>query len=314
MKHGIFYAIGVGPGNPDLITVEAIKCLQQVDVIYVPEEPAHNSYAYQIACRAVPSISKKTVVGYHHPMTKKPEERNFMIRKVVLEIEELLQQNKSVGYLVIGDPTLYATVVYVKEEIAADGHETIYISGVPSFVAAAARLDIPLAKRSEELRILPASYKGETGCTTVYMKAGRELEQLIKQLEKSPGEARGVSCCGMSQEVVATKKEELGKLSGYLTTVIAKEKMTPEHDSTFFANQSCKYYPCHNTTEPLNCLFCYCPMYAYSNCLGNPSWKEKNGKQIKICTNCDFPHRKGNYEKILAFFTQDMIDKKESRY
>ena len=71
--------------------------------------------------------------------------------------------------------------------------------------------------------------------------------------------------------------------------------------SRFFANKSCEYYPCHKGIEEINCLFCYCPMYAYENCLGHPTYKEKDGKRLKICTGCTFPHQVDNYDKIMEF-------------
>lgn len=72
-----------------------------------------------------------------------------------------------------------------------------------------------------------------------------------------------------------------------------------DNSHTFFANKDCKYYPCHEGTEELNCLFCYCPLYHLENCPGNPSYKEKDGKRLKICTACTFPHEPGNYDEII---------------
>ena len=63
----------------------------------------------------------------------------------------------------------------------------------------------------------------------------------------------------------------------------------------FFENRDCEYYPCHNGIEEMNCLFCYCPLYSFSDCPGNPKYREKDGKQIKDCSDCTFPHRKENY-------------------
>ncbi len=71
-----------------------------------------------------------------------------------------------------------------------------------------------------------------------------------------------------------------------------------ENSFKFFKNTDCKYYPCHKGVEEINCLFCYCPLYRLENCPGNPKYKEKDGKKIKVCTDCTFPHRSENYEKI----------------
>ena len=72
------------------------------------------------------------------------------------------------------------------------------------------------------------------------------------------------------------------------------------YSSKFFENKDCEYYPCHEGCEEMNCLFCYCPLYRLENCPGNPVFKEKDSKTIKVCTNCTFPHKKENYDKVIA--------------
>ena len=76
--------------------------------------------------------------------------------------------------------------------------------------------------------------------------------------------------------------------------------------SRFFSNRKCEYYPCHETDEELNCLFCYCPLYHFQHCPGNPVYKEKNGHSIKVCTNCTFPHRAENYDKIRELLSKNI--------
>lgn len=71
-----------------------------------------------------------------------------------------------------------------------------------------------------------------------------------------------------------------------------------ENSHRFFENRECKYFPCHEGLEEVNCLFCYCPFYGRKKCPGNPKFKEKNGKHIKVCTDCTFPHQPENYEII----------------
>jgi Zn-finger protein len=72
-----------------------------------------------------------------------------------------------------------------------------------------------------------------------------------------------------------------------------------ENSHKYFENRDCKYYPCHEGIEELNCLFCYCPLYHQEKCPGNPRFHEKEGKTIKVCTDCTFPHRAENYDKII---------------
>lgn len=67
----------------------------------------------------------------------------------------------------------------------------------------------------------------------------------------------------------------------------------------FFENRECKYFPCHKGLEKFNCLFCYCPLYNIKNCPGNPGFLMKDGKKIKVCTNCTFPHQPENYDMVV---------------
>lgn len=67
----------------------------------------------------------------------------------------------------------------------------------------------------------------------------------------------------------------------------------------FFSNKECEFFPCHDTEdmEEFNCLFCYCPLYSLGEkCGGNPVFLE-NG--IKDCSQCAFPHKKQNYDKVI---------------
>ncbi len=73
-----------------------------------------------------------------------------------------------------------------------------------------------------------------------------------------------------------------------------------KNSSRFFENKDCEYFPCHKGVESFNCLFCYCPFYTRSDCPGSPSFIQKNGRSIKDCTNCTFPHKPENYDKIMA--------------
>lgn len=77
-----------------------------------------------------------------------------------------------------------------------------------------------------------------------------------------------------------------------------------EQSYRFFENKECKYFPCHKGLEEFNCLFCYCPMYPIKECPGNPQIVEKKGKNIKVCTNCTFPHQPENYDRIIEILKE----------
>ena len=79
-----------------------------------------------------------------------------------------------------------------------------------------------------------------------------------------------------------------------------------ENSYRYFKNTDCKYFPCHKgLSDDFNCLFCYCPMYSMPNCPGSKTYIEKNGKKIKVCTDCTFPHRPENYDKIIQILIRN---------
>lgn len=72
-----------------------------------------------------------------------------------------------------------------------------------------------------------------------------------------------------------------------------------QNSCRFYENRSCEYFPCHNGLKEFNCMFCYCPMYALENCPGAPEYIERDGRRIKDCSHCTFPHQPENYEKVM---------------
>lgn len=75
-----------------------------------------------------------------------------------------------------------------------------------------------------------------------------------------------------------------------------------KNSERFFANRDCKYYPCHEGIEDMNCLFCYCPLYLKECCPGNPKYiKRPDGSLIKDCSDCTFPHDPDHYDVIIQY-------------
>lgn len=72
-----------------------------------------------------------------------------------------------------------------------------------------------------------------------------------------------------------------------------------EHSYCFFENRACCYFPCHEGLSACNCLFCYCPLYHMEHCPGKPQYLQREGRTIKVCTDCTFPHEPENYERVI---------------
>ena len=222
---GIFYGVGVGPGDPELLTMKAVRLIRESDVIAVPGEAVQESVAYQIAQRAVPELAGKQLLAIPMPMTHEKEKREEHHRQGAQRIEKILAQGKDVAFLTLGDPAVYSTYFYLQELIKKDGYPTEVVSGVPSFCAAAARAKMPLVMWNEPLLVVPAAHDlSETAAdgTTVYMKAGRKLGQLKEAAKAEGREALFLENCGMENERICRGAEEIPDEAGYYSLLIVK--------------------------------------------------------------------------------------------
>ena len=90
--------------------------------------------------------------------------------------------------------------------------------------------------------------------------------------------------------------------------------MAEEKHYRFFQHTECEYFPCHQgvAREDFNCLFCYCPLYALGKKCGGACYYNEKG--YKVCTNCTFPHRRENYDRVIARYMDimDLIHETES--
>lgn len=223
---GILYGIGVGPGDPELMTLKAVKRIIACPVAAIPHKDKERCAAYQIARQAVPEIEEKTLLCVDVPMTKDKEIRDRSYQAGVSSLKAELELGHDVALLTLGDPAIYASCMYLMEEIRILGYETVMLSGIPSFCAAAARLNLPLVQRAEELHILPASYQIEEGLklpgVKVLMKAGSQMAQVKRILSQANVEAVMVENCGMPGEKLYGSLDEMPEDAGYYSLIIVR--------------------------------------------------------------------------------------------
>jgi sirohydrochlorin cobaltochelatase len=232
MKNGIFYCIGVGPGDPTLMTLKAIRTIEACDRIVLPAASREACYAYRIAEQVCPQLADKPFMCRPFPMIRDERELNRAHDQIYRDIEDELRQGQQVGLLTIGDPTIYSTGMYMHQRAREAGWQTEIISAVPSFCAAAARLGISLGEKDEEIHIIPASYDiTETLSfrgTRIYMKSGKKLEELIAALRADAHtadcEIYAISNCGLPDERLYTGLDDLPSAADYLTLVIVKRR------------------------------------------------------------------------------------------
>ena len=223
---GFFYGIGVGPGDPELMTIKAVRLIRESDVIAVPGETVQESVAYKIARQAVPEMAKKQLLAIPMPMTHEKGKREENHRRGAERIEKILGQGMDVAFLTLGDPTVYSTFFYLQELVKKDGYQTETVSGVPSFCAAAARVQMPLVMWNEPLFVVPAAHalpEAAAGGTTVYMKAGRKLKELKEAAKAGEKKTVFLENCGMEHERICEGPEEIPDEAGYYSLLIVKD-------------------------------------------------------------------------------------------
>ncbi len=224
---GIAYGVGVGPGDPELMTLKAVRLIQENDIIAVPGKKPHDAVAYKIAEAVVPEIAEKTLVPIYMPMVKDYELIHKEHEKGARIIESYLDQGKNVVYLTLGDSTIYCTFSYLQHILEADGYQVKLVSGIPSFCAAAARLNLPLVEWDEPLHVIPAVHKTDEPLVYegnyVLMKSASHMKEVKKLLLESGMKVQAVENCSMETEKVYRSLDEIPDDAGYFSLIIAKE-------------------------------------------------------------------------------------------
>lgn len=225
--NGILYGVGVGPGDPELLTLKAVRLIEECDYIAIPSENKETCVSYQIAKKAVPAIETKHLLYLHMPMTKDKSVLQTAHMECAKKIEAVLKQGESVCFLTLGDPCIYSTYFYVAKLIAARNFQTKIISGIPSFCAAAASLNTSLGETNEPVTILPGSYEIEPFLslpgTKIIMKSGKQMSAVKTALSHKNLKVSMVENCGMEGEQKYTSLEKIPNHAGYYSLIIAKQ-------------------------------------------------------------------------------------------
>ena len=223
---GKLYGVGVGPGDPELMTQKAIRVIKEADVIAVPGRRKEETTAYRIAAQAIPEIARKQCLEIDWPMTKDRKLLEEGYVRAAEQVQSLLAAGKTVAFLTLGDPTVYSAYLYLHRKIVEMGGAAEIVSGVPSFCAVAARLNMGLVEKDEPLHVIPASYQIEEALklpgTKVLMKAGSRIGAVKEELIQSGAEAVMMENCGMEHERCFRGAQEIPEDAGYYSLLIVK--------------------------------------------------------------------------------------------
>lgn len=231
-KNGKFIGIGVGPGDPELVTVKAVNTIKKLDIIICPEaRNGKGSFAFDIAKSYIPSTTE--VVTLVFPMVHDHDVMEKAWKKNAVIIERYVREGKLVGFLTLGDPAVYSTYMYILPYLSEDIIvETI--PGITSFSAVAATQNLPLVLWEESFGVT-ALKKGAESVekvvdvydNTVIMKPSHDPVKLAEILENKGLDDKFVliSKCSTDEEIITTDINDLknGNVP-YLSTLIVKRK------------------------------------------------------------------------------------------
>ena len=224
MEKGTLYGVGVGPGDPELMTLKAVKTALGCDLIAVPRKEREKCTALNIALGAAPAPAEKPLLTVDMPMTKDAAVLEESYRKGAALLESKLAQGKDVCFLTLGDPTVYSTYMYLHQRVRADGYPTAIVPGVASFCAAAAALGIPLCENEQQLHIIPGTYTPTEALNLPGVKVmmKNNLPATLRALRQSGASAVMVENCGMENEKIYRKLDEIPEDAGYFSLLIVK--------------------------------------------------------------------------------------------
>jgi precorrin-2/cobalt-factor-2 C20-methyltransferase len=234
MMIGTLYGLGVGPGDPELLTVKAFRKLKEAPVIAYPKKrKGSKSYAQRIIDVYI-TPGEKEMLGLVFPMTKDPDILEREWSNTVELVWEKLKTGKDVAFVTEGDPLLYSTFIHmmnlVKERYPEVNIQTV--PGISSINGAASRLGIALAEGDDHVAIIPARDDYETmkkaiveNDCVIFIKVAKVMDLMLQILrELDLVEKASVVTKVTSDEEIIWDIQELDRAElEYLTLMVVRK-------------------------------------------------------------------------------------------
>ncbi len=231
----VLIVVGCGPGDPELLTVKAVKAIQDADVIMCPtSREGKPSIALSVVSTIIDKSKKQEIVNLVFPMTKDKEILKTTWNKNSSILAQSVLSGKKVVYLTVGDPYLYSTWIYLHRELETKYPEIkiTVIPGIVSIFTFASKVGISLAEGSEKLTVIPSCYDlskvkelAKNSDTMVFLKDGRYFDQVIELLKEAGFPDDSVFAIGQDLD---TEHEIVRKLT---LGEVTKETMTTKYFS-----------------------------------------------------------------------------------
>ncbi len=225
---GILYGVSVGSGNPEHMTLQAVRILENCRVIAVPRTKSESTLALSIAEKVV-DMSGKEIVYLDFLMTSDREKLNDNYDRIAEKLCLILEK-EDVSMLNLGDISVYSTFSYIAERVKKSGFEVKWCAGVTSFCASSCAVGKPLVSGSEILTIIPYGCESMTEKinsegTRVVMKSGKNIGKMIDILSENGKLENTVAVenCGLENERII-KGTELDDKTGYFAVLIVSDE------------------------------------------------------------------------------------------
>ena len=187
--------IGVGPGDVDLLTVKAVKAIQNADIIMCPASNENRpSIAFTVVSPIIDKSKNQEIVKLIFPMTKDKDVLKATWKKNAKIMAETVLTGKNVVYLTVGDPFLYSTWIYMHKDLT-ENYPDMDISVIPGIVSMftfASKVGVSIAEGAEKVAIIPSCYDlssvkeiAKNSESMIFLKDGRYFDKVIDVLKES---------------------------------------------------------------------------------------------------------------------------------
>lgn len=189
-EKGVFYAVGIGPGCADLLTVRAVNIISTADVVIAPRSELTDKSLALESVKEYVDAAKQEVIEHIYPMTRDNDSTVASWNEVAEIVEAKIKAGLSVAQITLGDPNIYSTSTYLIDclEGKIDKSAVRIIPGISAFQAAAARFVDPICLQEDRVLIMPGTDLAEvekaleTCETLVLYKAGKNIEKIRELL------------------------------------------------------------------------------------------------------------------------------------
>jgi len=233
---GTLFGVGIGPGDPELLTIKAYRVLQESAVIAYPEaKQGTGGYAISII-EDLYDEDKKTMLPLHFPMIKDKSKLEENWENAAKQVLDQLNNGDDVSFITEGDPLFYSTFIHLMKVINDRDRdiEVVVVPGISSAHGAASSLALPLCDGDELFTVVPATKdmaQMETYLTqfdtVVFLKVAKVLQPmlaLLKKLNMDDGAYVVEKATSSKERIFRDVKELEGQDIGYLSLMIVRTK------------------------------------------------------------------------------------------